>query len=111
MGPLPPPSSLKGYGEIDPSFPDRIFKLTEKDQAHRIDLENYAIRENIKFNKMGMWFGFIIAILSIIAGAFLIYLDKSVAGIAAIFTSLVGVLAVFIVNQRNDKKSDENGTQ
>lgn len=108
MGPLPSPSSLKGYGEIDPSFPDRIFKLTENDQVHRIELENYAIRENMKFNKMGMWFGFIIAILSICIGAFLIYNDKNVAGIAAIFTSLVGVIAVFILNQKNEKKDEDN---
>ncbi|MCI5972110.1 MAG: hypothetical protein MRZ08_03640 [Anaerococcus sp.] len=62
----------------------------------------------MKFNKMGMWFGFIIAILSICIGAFLIYNDKNVAGIAAIFTSLVGVLAVFILNQKNEKKDEDN---
>ena len=29
-GPLPPPETLKGYGTIDPQYPERIFKLAEE---------------------------------------------------------------------------------
>jgi uncharacterized membrane protein len=28
-GPLPPPAVLKGYGEVDPQYPERIFKMAE----------------------------------------------------------------------------------
>ncbi len=32
IGPLPPPKILREYKEIDPSFPERIFKMAEKEQ-------------------------------------------------------------------------------
>ena len=35
IGPIPPPEILKGYKEIDPSFPERIFKMAEKEQRFR----------------------------------------------------------------------------
>jgi uncharacterized membrane protein len=28
-GPIPPPAVLRGYGEIDPQYPERIFKMAE----------------------------------------------------------------------------------
>lgn len=108
-GPIPHPSTLKGYKEVDPTFPERIVKLVENDQDHKIDLDNTKLNNANKLNILGMWFGFIIAILSLCAGTFLIYLNKNVAGIAAIFASLAGVLAVFIVKQtkgKNDKRDN-----
>jgi len=33
--PLPPPEVLKKYAEINPSFPDRLFKMVEREQKHR----------------------------------------------------------------------------
>jgi uncharacterized membrane protein len=29
-GPLPPPETLKGYGNIDPQYPERIFMMAEE---------------------------------------------------------------------------------
>lgn len=100
-GPIPHPEILEGYKNIDPSFSERIFKLTEKDQEHRIKLEDYAVRENLKNNKQGMLFGFIIALSSIAVGGFLIYNNKSIAGLVALLTPLVGVIAVFIANNKD----------
>ena len=33
--PLPPPEVLKKYKEIDPSLPDRLVKMMEREQRHR----------------------------------------------------------------------------
>jgi len=35
IGPLPDPETLERYGEIDPSFPERIVRMAEKEQAFR----------------------------------------------------------------------------
>lgn len=102
LGPIPHPNILNGYKNIDSTFPDRIFKLTEKDQEHRIKLEGYAIKENLKLNKWGMVCGFLIAIFSLGIGAFLLYNDKSIGGFAALLTPLVGVIAVFISNKKTN---------
>lgn len=105
-GPLPHPDVLKGYQQIDSSFPDRIFKLTERDQEHRIELEKYAIQENYKANKRGTNSAFIIAIVSIIVGAILIYNDKNTAGLVAILTPLVGLIAVFVKSEKDKKENN-----
>ena len=34
-GPIPPPQILEKYGEIDSSFPERIFRMAEKEQEFR----------------------------------------------------------------------------
>lgn len=103
-GPLPHPDILKGYEEVDESFPDRIFKLTEKDQEHRSGLENYVVKENFKLNNLGMWFALIIVILSMLAGTFLLYNNKDVAGLATIFTPLIGIIGAFIYGKHEDKE-------
>jgi len=33
--PLPPPEVLEKYAEIDPSFPERLMQMVEKEQKHR----------------------------------------------------------------------------
>ena len=38
-GPLPPPELFAGYKEVMDDAPERIFKLTEGEAAHRHDLE------------------------------------------------------------------------
>lgn len=103
-GPLPHPDILKGYEEVDESFPDRIFKLTEKDQEHRSDLENYVVRENFKLNNLGMWFALTIVILSMLAGTFLLYNNKDVAGLTTMFTPLIGIIGAFIYGKHEDKE-------
>lgn len=103
-GPLPHPDILKGYEEVDESFPDRIFRLTEKDQEHRSGLENYVVRENFKLNNLGMRFALTIVILSMLAGTFLLYNDKDVAGLTTMFTPLIGIIGAFIYGKHEDKE-------
>lgn len=104
-GPLPHPDILKGYGNIDSSFPDRILKLAEKDQEHSISMEEYAIKENFKANRRGTDAGLIVCILAIFIGAFLIYNDKSVAGLVTLFTPLAGLIVVFIKSNKKDNSN------
>jgi uncharacterized membrane protein len=39
-GPLPPPATLKGYSEIDPQYPERIFKMAESYSKAEIRKKN-----------------------------------------------------------------------
>ncbi len=32
LGPMPPPDLMQGYHAIDPSFPNRLLKIVEKEQ-------------------------------------------------------------------------------
>lgn len=42
-GPLPSASEMYGYSQIDPSFPDRIFRLAEKEQENNAHQKNELI--------------------------------------------------------------------
>jgi uncharacterized membrane protein len=39
-GPLPPPEVLKGYGDVDPQYPERIFKMAESYSASEVRGKN-----------------------------------------------------------------------
>jgi hypothetical protein len=44
-GPIPPPSVLAGYNEVEPGFAERIVAMAEKEQSHRHDQENKALNQ------------------------------------------------------------------
>ena len=45
-GPLPAPATIKKYENILPGSAERIFKMAEKEQAHRIDWEITHLKKN-----------------------------------------------------------------
>ncbi len=48
-GPLPPPSMLESYEKTIAGSADRILRMAEKEQDHRIDWENTALQGNISY--------------------------------------------------------------
>lgn len=77
QGPLPPPESVKRFDEIVTNGAERIFRMAEMEQQHRIHTEQLAIQSNvaaanaeIKAAGRGTWMGFIVSTLAI-AGAIL----------------------------------------
>ncbi|PCJ64420.1 MAG: hypothetical protein COA73_03905 [Candidatus Hydrogenedentota bacterium] len=65
QGPLPHPETLKQYGEIEESFPNRIIQLTEKEQAYRHKLQNDTSKNVYTLEKNGQYIGFLIALIAI----------------------------------------------
>ena len=54
------------YGEYDrvlPGSADRILAMAEKEQAHRVSMEDIALRASAKDSKFGQYFGFSLALL------------------------------------------------
>jgi len=58
-GPLPPPQAIQKYEEIIPGAANRILEMTEKQQAHRFDMERKVIAGDSTRSLLGMIFGFI----------------------------------------------------
>lgn len=74
QGPLPPPESLNQFNAIVDDGAERIFRMAELEQQHRIDSERAALDQNIKASQteamttqIGVTFGAIISVLSIVA--------------------------------------------
>lgn len=43
-GPIPPPSMLRAFGDVDRSFPERLFRMAEKEQDAQIEAARRASR-------------------------------------------------------------------
>lgn len=68
-GPLPPPDSLRGYEEVLPGAAERIFAASEKEQAHRMELESLMVNSEISNSERGMKYGFTLGIGGLIVAA------------------------------------------
>ena len=100
--PLPPPEVLEKYKEIDPSLPDRLVKMIEREQRHR---------HLITF--LGEIFGFIVVLGGFISAIVLgIYGKEWLAGTIGLgaIASIVG--AYFYgkreaIKEQNQKKETD----
>lgn len=74
QGPLPPPESLERFNTIVDNGAERIFRMAEIEQQHRIESERSVIQHNAKISQteatttqIGVTFGAITSVLAIIA--------------------------------------------
>jgi len=95
-GPLPHPNHLAAYEQTLPGAADRILTMAEKQQNHRMNLENQVIPSEVQINKRGQWFAFIMGLVLIAASTATIFHGNATAG--TILTALVflGYLAIFM---------------
>jgi uncharacterized membrane protein len=104
-GPLPHPKILKKYDKIIPNGAERIVKVFEKQSDHRISLEKRVVWSQTFQSVMGQIMGFIIAIVFLIAGFYLVINGHEAAGITIFGLDIVGLVAVFVVGKYQQKKS------
>jgi uncharacterized membrane protein len=57
-GPIPPPALFRQFEEILPGSADRILRMAEKEQDHRIDWEQSALRIDARNSFLGLRLGF-----------------------------------------------------
>jgi len=97
--PLPPPRMLEQYEHVLPGSADRLIKRMESQSEHRHGLENRKIDADIKSEKRGQIFAFILAGLAIIGSFYLIATGKDRLGIGTFITTFASLIAVFIVGK------------
>jgi uncharacterized membrane protein len=68
-GALPRPEDFAKYNAIVPDAAERILAMAEKEQEHRIVLENQIVPSNASAGKRGQWLGAAIASLALILAA------------------------------------------
>lgn len=103
-GPLPDSETLIEYNSVIPNGADRIMKMAEKQQEHRINIEKDVIKSQSGQSLLGQWFGLIIGIFGIGCGTFLAYSgEKTVGGIIAGGT-VVSLVSVFVIGKGKQSK-------
>ncbi|EKN6031118.1 DUF2335 domain-containing protein [Yersinia enterocolitica] len=99
QGPLPPPQMLSQYEKILPGAAERIFSLTEREQAARHGIQDKAINGAIGKDRRGQWMAYSITLfILVIAVVFAWRGDKWFAG-TLITLDLIGLASVFAIGR------------
>ena len=103
-GPLPPPDALARFDQIIPNGAERILRMTEQEQAHRLDTEKAALEANIQTGKeslalakSGQLAGAFVSILSILCAVSSVWLGAHpTVSIALVSVPILGMVKALI---------------
>lgn len=101
VGPLPPPAALDQFNQIIPNGAERIMRMVEQEQAHRIEHESNSLKAAIRDTKRGHWLGALISLAAIGASLFAAYIGAH----PSVSIALVGVPIATIINAILKNKS------
>ncbi len=102
---------LAKYNECVPNGAERILALAENQAKHRQGLEGAVVHGNIRSETRGQVFAFILGLLTIGGGFWLIANGKDAYGIAAIITAFATLAGVFIYGRRQQARERERKRQ
>lgn len=106
-GPIPHPLVLKGYDELIPGAAERIIRMAEMQARHRQELESIAVKSGARDSLMGLIFGFIIGLVTVLSGSYCVLKGHSVSGTILGGVGLVGLVGVFVYGSRQRSKERE----
>ena len=103
-GPIPEPQALAEYERINAGLANRIVAMAEKEQGYRHRIGNRRNWAQIWITATGQLFGFLVAVMTIGIGGFLLYHDKQLAGFTSLVSGVVMLAAAFVY-RRNRSRS------
>jgi uncharacterized membrane protein len=103
-GPLPPPEALARFDQIIPNGAERILRMTEQEQAHRLATESAALNANIQASreaqaqaKTGQFAGAIVSVLAILSAIASAWLGAHpTVSIALVSVPILGMVKALI---------------
>jgi hypothetical protein len=101
---LPTPKELKEYEELLPGITERFFSAFEKQQEHRFGLEKNAVFTGSKRTLQGQIFAFILGLVTIVGGLFLLFQGKDIQGYSLLVGTVATLAGVFIYGKKQNKK-------
>jgi uncharacterized membrane protein len=113
-GPLPPPEVLEAYEANFPGLAERIIRMAElptemanSQLQHRQRLEQRVVGSDIRSRWAGIVGGLIVYSFAIAAGAWLVYQNRSVEGLASILTALGAPLGAYFISEKRRREELE----
>lgn len=93
-GPLPPPSTLAHFNDVVEDGAERIFRMAEREQEHRIQIERAGFEARKRDFKRGQILGTILAVICVAASVYTAAIGAhpfvSVALVSLPITALIG---------------------
>ena len=116
QSPLPPVQELESLKNVDPTFPERLLAMAEKEQGHKhamerqlIEINEKTIRENQRLFGRGQLLGFTIGIVTVVAGSITGIMGAPLAGGFIGTGGVVALAATFIYGSRQHPSSGKIG--
>jgi len=78
--------------------------MAEAQSAHRQKIESEVVTGNVYSQKTGLWLGFILALIVISSGAWLVYTGRAEWGAGFISVPLVALVSVFVLGKRDQNR-------
>jgi uncharacterized membrane protein len=110
-GPVPSPDLLEKYEQIQPGFADRLIKMAEKEQEHRlksqeklIDGERELSNKELANFKRGQIFAILSVFIIVSLCVFIFYRGYKTEGRDIAVAVIIGLAGIFISGRFNRKK-------
>lgn len=115
QGPLPHPNILRGYKDLLPDAPERVFKLTEDEFSHRHRMEDKALTGAVDRDKRGQHYGLAATIITVLC-AFVLGLTGHDFLAGSIIAIVVALVAIFVLrhkprNQPSQQKTSPDNSE
>ncbi|WP_299429566.1 DUF2335 domain-containing protein [uncultured Maribacter sp.] len=106
-GPLPDADTLIKYNSVIPNGADRIMKMAETQQTHRVSIESKVITSQSNQSKLGQIFGLIIGLVGIGCGTFLAATGEPTVGGIIAGATVVSLVSVFVIGKSTQRKGSD----
>lgn len=106
-GPLPPPEILDKYNQTLPGAAERIIAMAESQSKHRQQLESDVINSDIRSARLGLHYGLIIGLTTVIGSVICISIGYEIGGTILGGTGLTGLVGVFVYGSTQRRKERE----
>lgn len=99
---IPSVEVVRAYEQFHPGAAKIMLDMAVAEQNAEIETRRINVRLEFVTRILGMVFAFFLTGALIVAGAFLLYFDHSIAGGFALFTGLVGIVACLATGGKSD---------
>lgn len=102
-GPLPDPRTLAEYEQVQPGFAERIVSMAEKQQEHRLILEERVISGNVRAQLLGVILGFLLGLSGIVGGTDIALHGYPVGGFSTVLAALASLVGALLYSRRQQR--------
>lgn len=107
-GPIPHPEILKKYEELDKGAAKLIIENGVQESVHRREMEKSRLENSDRNKKRGQYLGFLIGVIVISGGVWLINGGHAITGTLLSGTSLLGLVGSFTNDDSSNQSKEDS---
>jgi uncharacterized membrane protein len=96
---MPSVADLTEYNAVIPNGADRVFEWVRAQSENRMTMERAVVFANISKESRGQWMAFILGLVVITIGGFIVLQGRDARGYALIVSTLIWLAGTFITSK------------